>query len=640
MCSDKLDLPSAVAPSGKLRSDRSTERGSYRRDDEIAMSRWVEATGDSLVRRLSWTSLLAVLVGLLFFSLLFQRPVGQQLPGEATRLMAAESLAFDGDLLYSRRDFDRHVLTWLDEPSELTLASSSGGRHITYGVSPAYSVWLAPFLRGWPRHGFAIANCLLLLLIGVACAALWQRSRGALGPFHLGICLFASLLFCTPFLADGGLLAALATLLAFSLISRSHVSPEMIGRRFDGSGVLAGVLLALPASDLWLHGVLLVAAIFMVEGRQRWFMTGAFLAGLGLLAIIPWWAGGGFEGLSLDSGDSYQTMTFEPASGFPLVDFEAEEWAQRVEKLEQRTIAEPEVSAGLRLGGNALLDRLLGRRLGLVTFFPLIIPLFVAACWIRRRRPLAMAVVMWLVALVWLHPFDVEVGGALWAGGRCLPIYAALVGCLGRPTTVPLGGRWLIAAWGIGLALATWTLPEVWRSPWRAPLALAAETQGSGEELERSRFLRSGMLPFESTQARRLRGDRVAVEGITWINLDGQGWMENHQTRLVLPIGRASSWMLVSAEPLDIERLSSEPSGELLKAMGLRIEEPMPARQVDIEWRLAASVWGHRRHDVGWTSGPQWLYRLQAVPRVAMEDSEDPPLYLVLQPATLQAVTH
>ena len=50
---------------------------------------------------------------------------------EATYLMQAQSLAWDHDLRYSRRDYDRFVEQWGTRPEGLILQSGDGGRTLT-----------------------------------------------------------------------------------------------------------------------------------------------------------------------------------------------------------------------------------------------------------------------------------------------------------------------------------------------------------------------------------------------------------------------------------------------------------------------------------------------------------------------------
>ena len=585
-----------------------------------AMSHGVPTSGDALIRRGSWSCLLAVLVGLCFFSPFFERPDGLRLEGEASHLMAAESLAFDGDLHYTRADFDRHLLTWLGEPPDLSLRSNSGGRHITYAVSPAYALWLAPFVRGWPRHGFAIANCLLLLWVTVAVAIRWQERRGATGPFVLGLCLFASLIFASPFVADGGLFAALASLLAFTWIARPA--------RRDGRDLApwaAGGLLALACGHFALNVVLLLAALFLVTGRRRRPLLAGFALSMALLLAIPWLAGGGF---------GTQVARFSPATGFPGVDFSADQWPTRTDAAVTAT-ASPQTTEG-SLIGYALVDRLLGRHLGILPWFPLAVPLFLGAVGDPTRRPLAWATVFWLALLVLWYPSDVEAGGALWPAGRALPLYAALVAGLGLSTTrssatessANRGGRGLWPVWILAVAMALWTLPVVWSSPWRAPLALTVRPSLAKEGLTAG-FMAPWrqLLPYETSQRRLLEDDGASFGGLRWISLDGRGWTERQRRHLVLPTDGPSCWLVASPEPL-----STVDGDALLAASDLVVQAPDHG-SVRLIWSPLPGLSGPRHHALWWTAERRWLYRLRATVDVHVEGSERPPRHLILRPA-------
>lgn len=589
------------------------------------MSRWREAENRLLVQRLSWTSLLAVTVGLLFFSPFFQRPGGQRLAGEATRLMAAESLAFDGDLAYSRRDFDRHLLAWLEEPAALDLVSADGGKSITFGVSAAYSLWLAPFLKVWPLRGFAVANCCLFLLVAAACGALWQRLRGPSGPLLLGLCLFTSVVFCAPFVADGGLFGALATVAAFSLLGAPRGD-----RRLDLGALAAGALLALPASDLALHGLLVPAALVMVGHRRRLLLAVSFITVWGVLAFIPWCSGGGLSG---GLGDA-PTVTFEAAQGFPLVDFTADEWPEQAANRESGTFSTVAMGSdpGSRHPGlvaHALVDRLIGRRLGVVLFFPLLIPLLLAAVLGPWRRPLAWSVAAWCLLAAYVHPFDLEMGGSLWAGGRFLPVYGALVGAMARPIRREGQRRGLTAAWVVALLLAGVVMPSLWRSPWRAPVTWTQDAHGATGP---QGALWWDVLPFETTQARLTAGDRGALGDLTWIGLDGRGWIEGRWPRLVVPADGTSEWLVASPRPLDLESLDGAPSSAGLDLLGLAVEPYGAGATVDLGISPAPGIGNSRRHRLLWTPGPQWLYRVRLTAG-APSGGAPSSSYLMLRPA-------
>ena len=94
--------------------------------------------------------------------------------------MQAQSLAWDLDLRYSRRDYDRFVAQWGMTPEGLILQSGDGGRRWSTPSRASYALWIAPFLRLSPTRGAVIANALLLAAGGRRSPR--ALSRGASAP--------------------------------------------------------------------------------------------------------------------------------------------------------------------------------------------------------------------------------------------------------------------------------------------------------------------------------------------------------------------------------------------------------------------------------------------------------------------------
>ena len=96
----------------------------------------------------SWGLLGLLLAATLIGALTFDRRSWPGLVGdEATYLMQAQSLAWDHDLRYSRRDYDRFVEQWGLKPDGLILQSGDGGRTLVYAKPASYALWISPFLR-------------------------------------------------------------------------------------------------------------------------------------------------------------------------------------------------------------------------------------------------------------------------------------------------------------------------------------------------------------------------------------------------------------------------------------------------------------------------------------------------------------
>ena len=103
-----------------------------------------------------WIVLILLLALTLAGALTFDRRGWPSVVGdEATYLMAGASLAWDHDLRYERRDYDRFFAQWGVQPEGLILQSADGGHTLVYGKPASYPFWLAPFLRLSPydMHG-------------------------------------------------------------------------------------------------------------------------------------------------------------------------------------------------------------------------------------------------------------------------------------------------------------------------------------------------------------------------------------------------------------------------------------------------------------------------------------------------------
>src|SRR3954454_17909619 len=109
-------------------------------------------------RHASWALLSLLLTATLVGALTFDRRSWPGLVGdEATYLMQAQSLAWDFDLRYSRRRYDRLVEQRGTKPDGLILQSGDGGRTLVYAKLASYALWIAPFLRLSPARGAAVA---------------------------------------------------------------------------------------------------------------------------------------------------------------------------------------------------------------------------------------------------------------------------------------------------------------------------------------------------------------------------------------------------------------------------------------------------------------------------------------------------
>ncbi len=172
-----------------------------------------------LAAGLAWAALGLLLAATLVGAATLDRRDWPGLVGdEAAYLMMAESLAWDGDVRYSRADYDRFVAHWGRRPDGLILQSGDGGATLTYGKPALYSAWLAPFVRLSPTRGAATANALLLALAAVIAARALRPALGAAAPLWVAVFVFASVAFASVFWAHGDLFLACLTALGLALV--------------------------------------------------------------------------------------------------------------------------------------------------------------------------------------------------------------------------------------------------------------------------------------------------------------------------------------------------------------------------------------------------------------------------------------
>ena len=570
-----------------------------------------------VVAEIGWTLLATLLAGLLAAAFLHDRAGWPGLvAGEATYLMQAESLAEDGDLTYTRADFDRLLLRWHGDPSDLDLVSGSGGeggsrsavaaRRITFDRPFPYALYLAPFLAWRPENGFAIANALLLALVSLFAARTLERRHGVWAPLMVAVLVFASVVFAYTFLATGDLFLFAVTVAAFCLLAPaadSGVRPAGV-RAAGVRAAAAGALLAIPCVTEPLTVPLLAAAFLVPAAEHRATARRALAAGvLAMLAAIAaarWLSGGG-----LPFAD--QGFRFTPETGFPLVDFPAAEWPQALARLRSLGGEAPFTwgvpPAGLDLWGWSLVDLFLGRAIGLLPYFAPLILLLPGGGRRRGQRAIVAAAALWVVAVVVLRPCDLSGGPGAVANRLFLPVYGALWLAAGRPAGAPRR----LAALGLTLALAALFLGRLWADPGAYPIA-----EGRGDRHPTA--VARAILPYETTQLRRPGtgppGSRWSEHNGLWVQpLDDGVWVEARRRRLVAAGGPAEL-LVASAGRLAAFRLELEgDAGRKPAAGGGMIGEPGPSPGGGTTLRLRPRGL-RRRHPVGWNGERRYLYRL------------------------------
>lgn len=571
--------------------------------------------------RLSRT-LLAGLLGItLIGAVLYDRAGwGDPVAGEATCLMQADSLLHDFDLTYTRADFDRFLLKWQGNPTDLELSSGSGGHRIAFDRPFTYALWLLPFLLLWPQHGFAVANALLLALAGLFAARILERQVGAAGALWVALLIFASVSFSYVFLATADLLRLSVTVVAFCLIASTHSRPKATAQSTppprSESGIsrrwlAAGVLLAIVVASEPLAGVLLVlAACFAVPaGRAAAAARSALLIGFAASLVlqigVQWYAGGGLHFLATTR------FRFTPETGFPLVDFTAAEWTEMVRRLQALYWEEAvRFSWGidLRLWIWDFLDLFAGRSIGLIPYFAPLVLIAASGSAAGFRRAILAAGGVWIAGILFLHPFNLYGGEGAIGNRLFLPIYGALW---------LVAGRRRRAGWAIPvvLALAVLFLWRLWSAPWSHPLA-----EGGGYHHVTS--VASRILPYETSQ-RRIPAGQVAELGDLRVQpINDAVWADPRRDRLVIDGAAPAELLVISSMPPDLLRLDFTADAPAhLKLGGGRLAERILRPDGSVSFRVVPR-WPVRRHPLWWTPKDQWLVCL----RLELPEAGEKPL--------------
>lgn len=542
----------------------------------------------------SWTVLASLLAVILVGACFYDRTGWPgRLAGESTYLMQALSLGEDFDLEYTRADFDRLLLADLGNPTDLALVSGTGGRRITFDRPFPYALYLAPFLKLWPRQGFAIANALLLTFVSVFAARTLERRLGAWSPLWVALLVFGSVLFAYVFLATGDLFLFAVTLVAFCLVARGAATSDEAGsssRRW----LAVGALLAVPAATEPLYVVLCLAAFFAPSEKERGTSRAAlaigFLVSLVVIAVVGWWAGGGLIGAS--------GFRFTPETGFPLVDFTAAEWRQAVRRLDALYWdGAPRFSWGVdpllwTWDGIYLLA---GRSIGLLPYFAPVL-LLATGSFSGYRRPIAFSAAAWAAGIVILHPFNIYGGEGALANRLFLPIYGAL-----WMLAAPPRKRTLFAA--AVVALASPLLWPLWTSPWSYPILDERGYRHAGPVARR-------ILPYETSQRWLPGGPVEEHNGLMVKFLSDRAWAESQRGRLVIDGKGPVEFLVVSGEDLDALRFDfgKDAPAEIVFEGG-KVAERILQPNGGISFRVLPRGWP-RRHPMWWTPERQWLYLL------------------------------
>jgi hypothetical protein len=570
-------------------------------------------TPDSTLRRLAgWWLLLALL---LLTAILGLRHDRSQWPGmigdEATYAMQAASLAWDGDLAYERRDFDRFVEQWGAVPENLILQSTDGGETLTYGKPFLYALTVAPWLRLAPQRGAVLANLFFVVLAALAAARTLERRVGPTAPAWIAVALFASASFVYVLWFHADLFLLSMTAIGLALVLRGEQQARTVPSEIYGLDLverrgrllmrwgLAGVLLAVPTAVRPFHLAILIAAAFAAPRERR---SAALLAyGLGAGLVL----GGGLL-VHRASGGSYmgygsERQGFYSYTGYPDVDFPRQEWRESVERWGNTSWIHDE-SLSFRFDADLwkwnALYLVVGRHVGVLPYFlPLVLGLL-AFGGDRVRGALLVASVLVMGCFLLVRPFNFWGGSGAVANRYFLPLY---------PVFWLLGGRrlhvgWLVAV-VVGSGLFLWPL---WLDPLSFPL-------GDDGGYRHTTIVARELLPYETTQSHLKPGGRddVTHNGL-WVKFLTPG-ADVGGSKLLLPGGAHSELLVGSPTPLEalvvavagpdeLDLEGGEPGEILLRPDGGTGYELL------LEGHLRA------RHPMWWAQDPFYLYQLELRP--------------------------
>jgi hypothetical protein len=474
----------------------------------------------SIAEWLGWALLAALLFATLLACLAFDRSGRPSLIGdEATYAMQAASLAWDFDLAYSRRDYDRFVAQWGGPPDGVILQSRDGGAHITYGKPFLYALVTAPFVRISPQRGPLVANVLMLAAAAALAAHALRRRAGPLAPLAVTVLVFASVAFAYVFWIHADILLFAATAAGLALVygadrsrpaegtlpSQLFAGPAAAGGwHWLGRWFLAGLLLAVPGAYRPFYLLLLLPAVAALPAGRRRQSFGALAAGalllLGVTALVQHAAGGGW------SGYTGQRLGFYARTGYPDVDFPASRWDEKLRQWGNTSWVQEgafDPSASPRLWAWNSLYFLVGRNVGVLPYY---LPLLLGALAFRADRGrwlLPLMVALAAVAFLLVRPFNFYGGGGAIGNRYFLPLYAACWFMAAR--------RWRAAELVLTVALAAPFLWPLWHHPSAFPVGEDGRYRHVSEVARR-------LLPYETTQSHIPGGQDTNEHGI-WVKL-------------------------------------------------------------------------------------------------------------------------
>ncbi len=550
------------------------------------------------------TLLIAVIVAAFTFNRSTWRTV---IGDEATYIAASESLAFDGDLLFSPRDYQRFHRIWNQPPEGLILQSSDDGAHLYYGKPFYYPLFLAPFVRLSPHQGPFVANALLLVLAALLAWRALRQRLGKMAPLWVACYLFCSVSFAYVFWVHSDLFMACLCAIALALAwgPRPARAPAEITM-----WLAIGALLAIVTYSRPVYVVLFLPALLALprEARRRTLL--ALVVGA-LLVVV---GSATFYRLRVGEWTSYfgERHGFYSSTGFPGVDFPAHDWTKVVQEIGNSSwsswLATHKARGGdwlpisPRLFAWDLFYYLAGQNVGILPYFlPLILFLLVAPPG-KERWAIMAAVGVGVAGFIVLRSFNFYGGGASIANRYFLPLYPALWffprrRVRARPLTLAVAP----------LVVAALAAPFLWNL-WSRPRAFPLSPQGTYVYVTKAA---RALLPFETTQShlKPAGRDDVAMNGL-WIKFLSLGARPDAEHKALLLAPAKSIELLVGyPKRLPGVRLVLPRSSSAHLAVNGKIVRPTAEGTgtvtYDVSFRHPRAV-----HPMWWTPKPFWLYRL------------------------------
>ncbi|MEM9293253.1 MAG: hypothetical protein AAGD01_16340 [Acidobacteriota bacterium] len=396
--------------------------------------------------------------------------------------------------------------------------------------------------------------------------------RDSLRFFLCGLCLGAVIAF-RPFYLP--LLLPLALLLPRYRSRRQRVSAEE-----ELEATLSGTLAGRAGVALRPTRALAWAALGVV-------------AALALSSGVQWASGGSWSGYAGERQGFYQR------TGFPDVDFPAEEWRGSIERWGNTSwvhqgMFDLQTSPSLLLWNS--LYFFVGENLGVLPYFLPFVPLLLLAGGPRRTRFLAvLAVALAVAAFFLLRPHNFYGGAGALANRYFLPLY---------PTLLVLGTRRL-PAWG---AVLTALLAAPFLAPlWSAPAAFPVAPGGDGYAYVSS--VAREYLPWETTQSHLPRASEDVMHGGLWLRFADSALAPAGKGVLSLTLGRPAELYIGSPRALTRVGLSLGEGAQAPQLKGAEITQELFRPDGSAGYVLELDD-VHTLHPMWWTDKPFFIYRL------------------------------